>query len=132
MEHNNTELDTVCKHNKGAIQVNLEPGTTQNADSGLTEVNVNKMNALTHEHDSSVSVKDTNLTNSEHNTEQNTISKHNEGEIEGNPLPGIHTEHVNEEVQNSLTKANGNTTLHELSNVACALNTTEVLKIKNT
>ena len=82
------------------------------------------MNVLTHAHDSSVSVKDINLTNSEQNTEQNTIPKHNEREIEGNPLPGIHTEHVNEEVQKSMTKANNNTTLHELTNVACALKKT--------
>ena len=31
-----------------------------------------------------------------------------------------------------MTKENDNTTLHELSNVACALNKTEVLKINNT
>ena len=36
-EHNNTEVDTVFKLNKGAIQVNLLPGTTPNADSGKTE-----------------------------------------------------------------------------------------------
>ena len=77
-------------------------------------------------------VKDINLTNPEENTEQNSIHKHSEGEIEGNILPGMHTEHVNVDLQKSITKPKNNTTLHALSIVACAQNKTEVMNIKNT
>ena len=57
LEHNNTEVDTVCKLNKGAIQVNLLPGTTPSADSGKTEVDEKNNDALTHTRDSLVSIK---------------------------------------------------------------------------
>ena len=85
-EHKNSEPETVCKHKKGEIEVNLEPETTQTADLGLTEGNVNTKNTQTHAHNSSVFVKEKIFKNPEENTEHNSIHKHSEGEIEVNIL----------------------------------------------
>ena len=87
---------------------------------GLTEGNVNTNNAQTHAHKSCVYVKVKNLKKAEENTEPNYINKHSEGDIEGNILPGMHAEHINEDLQKSITKLKNNTTLHALADVACS------------
>ena len=46
------------------------------------------MDALTHKHDSSFSVKEKNLKTTKHNTEPDTVCKSNKGEIEVKHLPG--------------------------------------------
>ena len=99
---------------------------------GLTEGNVNTKNTQTHAHNSSVFVKEKKLKNPEENKEQKSIHKHSEGEIEGNILPGMHTEHVNVDLQKSITKPKNNTTLHALAVVACSRKKTDVMNIKNT
>ena len=50
-----------------------------------------KNHALTHTHESSVSVKETNIKSTEHHTEPDTVCKSNKSEIEVKHLPGMHT-----------------------------------------
>ena len=86
-EHH-TEPDTVFKSNKGEIEGKNLLGTTQNADSVLTEVHEKQMDALTHTHDSSLSVKGKIIKTTEHNTEPDPVCKSNKGEITVKHLPG--------------------------------------------
>ena len=141
------KLQTIKKNQSSNIDnIGIQKITPESINVGDIKISKEKQNkkekkidGLTHTHDSSLDVKVKDMKPTEHNTEPSSVCKLNKGEIEGNPLPGIHTEHVNEEVQNSLTKihlksllANDNTTLHELENVACTLNKTQVLNINNT
>ena len=56
----------------------------------MTEVYEKQIHALTHTHESPVSVKETNIKTTEHHTEPDTVCKSNEGEIEVEPVPEIH------------------------------------------